>query len=159
MYKYIYLYIYWEMCMYTALCEWALLDELTRLRFTQRLWQVACCCCCSCTLQRRPRSSQAARPWAHCVTDRVWSVVIGCDRMIDMWTKSTKHQRRYRYRLQRWRRIQHARAGADTRAHAYTQTYTHTHKERGVVLLLVFWWLVVVLVVDKCIENIYSYCG
>lgn len=50
---------------HTALGEARYVVALTRLRFTQRRWQVACCCCCSCTLQRRPRSSQAARPWAH----------------------------------------------------------------------------------------------
>lgn len=47
---------------HTALGEARYVVALTRLRFTQRRWQVACCCCCSCTLQRRPRSSQAARP-------------------------------------------------------------------------------------------------
>lgn len=64
-----YICIYTSMYVYivdssthTALGEARYVVALTRLRFTQRRWQVACCCCCSCTLQRRPRSSQAARP-------------------------------------------------------------------------------------------------
>lgn len=67
-----YICIYTSMYVYivdssthTAPGEARYVVALTRLRFTQRRWQVACCCCCSCTLQRRPRSSQAARPWAH----------------------------------------------------------------------------------------------
>lgn len=39
-------------------------QQLTRLRFTQRRWQAACCCA-SWTLQRLPRSSHAARPRVH----------------------------------------------------------------------------------------------
>lgn len=62
----------------TRICSfrrtWPYVLALTRLRFTQRRWQVACCCCWSWTLQRRPRSNLAARPWAH-----FWSISINTD--------------------------------------------------------------------------------
>lgn len=59
--------------------------SLTRFLFTHRRWQVACGCV-SCTLHRRPRSSQAALPWAHyCGSKTAQSKKRRCIRFQHFW--------------------------------------------------------------------------